>query len=113
MIYVELKAQNLRNKYEHHPVIEPIIVYCNQNKISFEFLKEIVHFPYGIKSFNTTNVYYMKIGNNLLISRNKVCGWNSLLELITFAYEHLGIQKPDRLTQVLNSFKNREQQANI
>jgi hypothetical protein len=107
MITAEIQAQNLRNKYENHPVIKPIILYCNQKHLGFEFLKEIVCFSYGIKSFNSTNVYYMKIGNNLLKQESMICGWDSLLELIIFAYEHLGIAKPDNLMKALNSFKSK------
>ncbi len=100
----EIQAQNLRNKYQDHNVIKPLIKYCRENKLSFEFLKEVVQGRYCLKSFNTTNVYYMKIGNNLLKKDSYYCGWNDLLDLITFAYEHLGIQKPETLTKAIHAF---------
>lgn len=104
MLTVEIQAQNLRNKYRKHPIIKPLILYCRKNSLSFEFLMEVVQRHYGLKSFNTTNVYYMKIGNNLLKQDKEFCGWKNLLELITFAYEHLGLQKPDNLIRALNAF---------
>lgn len=107
MITVEFQAQNLRNKYENHSVIKPLIIFCNKNKLGFEFLKESIYSPYGLKSFNTTNVYYMKIGNNLLKQKREFCGWENLLDLIIHAYEYLNIEKPDNLSKVLDSYKNR------
>jgi len=100
----EIQAQNLRNKYKDHTVIKPLIRYCRKNKLSFEFLKEVVQGRYCLKSFNTTNVYYMKIGNNLLKTNSNYCGWSNLLDLITFAYEYVGLQKPDTLTRALHAF---------
>jgi len=107
VIIVEIQAQNLRNKYKNHPVIKPLILYCNKKQLGFEFLKEIVYNSCGVKSFNTTNVYYMKIGNNLLKQEKEFCGWENLLDLITYAYEYLDINKPQNLLRVLNSFKNK------
>ncbi len=107
MITVEIQAQNLRNKYENHSVIKPLILFCDKNKLGFEFLKEIVCAPYGVKSFNTTNVYYMKIGNNLLKQKRELCGWENLLDLLTHAYEYLDIKKPENLMKAIESFNNR------
>ena len=107
MLTVEIQAQNLRNKYKDHSVIRPLILYCRKHKLGFEFLKEIVHGNYGqsgVKSFNTTSMYYMKIGNNLLKQDTEFCGWRSLLDLITFAYEHVGLQKPENLLRALHAF---------
>ncbi len=105
MLAVDIHAQNLRNKYENHSVISPLISFCDKNKIGFEFLKEIVCAPYGVKSFNTTNVYYMIIGDNLLKHERELCGWENLLDLITYAYEYLDIEKPDNLLRAVESFK--------
>lgn|GEM_PF-1882241 len=107
MLTVEIQAQNLRNKYKNHSVIKPLILFCNKKQISFEFLKEIVYAQGGIKSFNTTNVYYMKIGNNLLKQEKEYCGWENLLELITHAYEYLNIKKPANLLKALESFNSK------
>lgn len=104
MLSVEIQAQNLRNKYKNHSVIKPLILHCRKKRISFEFLMEIVHEHYGLKSFNTTNVYYMKIGNNLLKKESEFCGWQSLLDLISFAYEYLEIEKPDNLIRAAHAF---------
>ena len=104
MLTAEIQAQNLRNKYRHHSVIKPLISYCRKKKLSFEFLMEVCQRNYGLKSFNTTNVYYMKIGNNLLKSDSEICGWKSLLDLITFAYDYLGIKKPEPLLRAVHSF---------
>ena len=46
----------------------------------------------------------MKIGNNLLKQDTEFCGWRSLLDLITFAYEHVGLQKPENLLRALHAF---------
>lgn len=107
MIITEIQAQNLRNKYENHSVIKPLILFCEKNKIGFEFLKEIVYTSYGVKSFNTTNVYYMKIGNNLLKQKREFCGWENLLDLITHAYEYLNIKKPKNLLKAMEAFNSR------
>ncbi len=104
MATIEIQAQNLRNKYRNHAVIKPLISYCRKNKLSFEFLMEIDQGHYGQKSFNTTNVYYMKIGNTLLKQNSYYCGWKNLLDLIIFAYEYLGIQKPDNLNRAIHAF---------
>lgn len=104
MLTVEIQAQNLRNKYENHSVIKPLIRYCRRKKLSFEFLMEVIQGNYGLKSFNTTKVYYMKIGNNLLKHSSNLCGWQSLLALINFAYEYLGLQKPEPLLRAVHAF---------
>ena len=107
MITIGIQAENLRNKYKNHSIIKPLILYCRKNKLSFEFLKEIVQGYYGIKSFNTTNVYYMKIGNNLLKQESNFYRWENLLDLITYAYEYLNVKKPKNLIRAVNSFKEK------
>jgi len=102
---VEIEIQNLRNKYQEHVVIKPLINYCERHKISFEFLKEIVPATNGIKSFNKTNTYYMKIGENLLKQGKEQCRWNDLYKLITSAYDHLNIEQPLNLVNASKIFK--------
>jgi hypothetical protein len=101
---VEIEIQNLRNKYQEHVVIKPLINYCEENKISFEFLKEIVPAPNGIKSFNKISTYYMKIGENLLRQEEDQCRWNDLFKLITCAYDHLKIEQPLNLLNASRAF---------
>ena len=103
MTTAEIEIENLRNKYQEHAVIKPLINYCDQNKIGFEFLKEIVPAPNGIKSFNKTSTYYMKIGQNLLKQKENQCRWDDLFKLITCAYDYLKIDQPLKL---LNASKN-------
>lgn len=105
MTTVEIEIQNLRNKYQEHIVIKPIINYCEENKISFEFLKEIIPAPNGLKSFNTTSTYYMKIGENLLKQKEDQCRWNDLFKLITHAYAHLKIDPPLNLINASRNLK--------
>lgn len=107
MLTVELRVQNLRNKYKTHSIIKPLILYCKRKKLGFEFLKEIIYAPSGVKSFNPTNIYYMQIGNILLKPKKEFCGWENLLDLITYAYDYLNIEKPTNLLKALDSFKYR------
>ena len=101
----EIEIQNLRNKYQGHIIIKPLINYCERNKISFEFLKETVPAPNGIKSFNQTSTYYMKIGDNLLKQEEEECRWDDLFKLITSAYDYLEIEQPRILINAPKSFR--------
>ena len=105
MATAETEIQNLRNKYQKYAVIKPLIEYCEDNKISFEFLKETVPAQNGIKSFNKTITYYMKIGENLLTQEEKQCRRNDLLMLITYAYEYLKIEQPINLLNATKTLK--------
>jgi hypothetical protein len=107
VVTTQIQAQNLRNKYKNHPVIQPLIDHCKENKLSFEFLKESIPSRSGIKSFNETNIYYMKIGNNLLKQEAEICGWQDLLELISHAYDYLDVKKPEKLLKAVDSFKKK------
>lgn len=104
MTTAEMEIQNLRNKYQEHAVIKPLIRYCEENKLSFEFLKETLPGRNGVKSFNKTSTYYMKIGENLLKQEEDQCRWNDLFKLITCAYDHLKIEQP---LNMLNASKFR------
>jgi len=101
VISAEIEFQNLRNKYQEHAVIKPLIKYCEEHHISFEFLKETVTFC-GIKSFNRINIYYMKIGEDLIKQGKDHWQWNNLFSLINCAYNHLNIKQPSVL---LNAYK--------
>ena len=105
MTTVDIEIQNLRNKYQEHVVIKPLIEYCEENKISFEFLKETVPAQNGIKSFNKKSTYYMKIGENLLKQEENHCRWDDLFKLITCAYDYLDIEQPLNLLNASRTFK--------
>ena len=107
MTTVEIEIQNLRNKYQEHIVIKPLINYCEENKISFEFLKETVPAPSGLKSFNKTSTYYMKIGENLLKQEEDQCRWDDLYKLITCAYDFLEIDQPLNLVNAPRAFRRK------
>lgn len=93
----EIEIQNLRNKYSNNSVIRPLIQHCEDNSISFEFLKETVPAPNGIKSFNSKSIYYMKIGENLIKQEENDCRWDDLCKLITTAYDYLEMEQPQML----------------
>lgn len=101
----EIEIQNLRNKYQEHAVIKPLIKHCDENKISFEFLKETIPCKNGIKSFNKINTYYMKIGENLLKEGRNHWRWSDLYKLIIHAYDYLQIEQPVNLVNASRSFK--------
>ena len=104
MTTADIEIQNLRNKYQEHIVIKPLIKYCEENKISFEFLKETIPAQNGIKSFNKTSTYYMKIGENLIKQKEDQCRWNDLFKLITSAYDYLKIEQPLNLMNASRTF---------
>ena len=104
MTTAEIEIENLRNKYQEHAVIKPLFDFRSfKIIILIEFLKEIVPAPNGIKSFNKTSTYYMKIGQNLLKQKENQCRWDDLFKLITCAYDYLKIDQPLKL---LNASKN-------
>ena len=99
--------QNLRNKYERHPVIKPIIDYCRENELIFELVKETRLIGYGnFKSFNHLSTYYMIIGDEKIQYDSKLWYWDSLFKLILKAYEHLDIEYPDNLTRAIKVFRS-------
>lgn len=102
-----IEIQNLRNKYEGHTVIKPLIQHCNEKKISFEFLKETIPAPDGVKSYNKTSTYYMKIGENLFTQEENQCRTEDLCKLISNAYNYLQIKQPDNLADVRRNFKRK------
>jgi len=97
----EIEFQNLRNKYQEHSVIKPLIQHCEKNRLSFELFKETVTLS-GIKSFNKTDTYYMKIGKNLIKQGKDHWQWSNLYSLINCAYYYLNIKQPPVL---LNPYK--------
>jgi len=97
--------QNLRNKYKNHPVIKPLIDHCDKNNLGFELVKDTRLAIGCIKSFRHINSYYLKIGDNLIETDNKIWHWNDLFKLIVKAYAYLGIEYPDNLTRVAKTFK--------
>lgn len=96
--------ENLRNKYKNHPVIRPIIYYCEENSLGFEFIKE-TRLAIGIKSYRYVSTYYMKIGDNLIEADTEIWSWDDLFQLIVKAYEYLGLEYPDNLIRVARVFR--------
>lgn len=97
--------QNLRNKYQNHPVIRPIIQHCDENNLGFEFIKDTRLAFFCIKSFRYVNSYYMKIGDNLVEADSNLWHWNDLFKLIVMAYRYLGLEYPDNLIRAAKTFK--------
>jgi len=96
-------VQNLRNKYSLHPIIHPLITYCEDNGLSFEFVKDSTIIEGG-KSFRPVNRYYMIIGGCLLNTRENLHFWDNLLLMILNAYEYLGLPYPESLIKAAKIF---------
>ncbi|EKE03296.1 MAG: hypothetical protein ACD_20C00223G0003 [uncultured bacterium] len=99
-----MKTENLRNKYKNHPIVKPIIDYCDEQHIGFEFIKETRLGEIGVKSFKYVSSYYMKIGDNLIATENKLWCWTDLFNLLVTAYKYLGLEYPENLVKGAKAF---------
>ncbi|OGI17873.1 MAG: hypothetical protein A2287_11065 [Candidatus Melainabacteria bacterium RIFOXYA12_FULL_32_12] len=99
-----MKTENLRNKYKNHPIIKPIIEYCEEKHIGFEFIKETRLGEIGVKSFKYVSSYYMKIGDHLVETESKLWCWTDLFKLLVTAYKHIGLEYPENLVKAARAF---------
>lgn len=100
-----MKTENLRNKYKNHPIIQPIIEYCEDNRLGFELIKETIPGETGMKSIGYHSFYYMKIGDSLVTNDRNLWGWNDLFKLIIKAYNYLGLEYPENLVKAAKNLK--------
>lgn len=97
--------QNLRNKYNEHPVIKPLIEHCDRNDMGFELIKETRQIGLGFKSFKYAHYYYLIIGNELIEEIPNFSCWTDLFKTIAKAYEYLGLEYPETLIKAARAFK--------
>ncbi|MEI7474260.1 MAG: hypothetical protein WCK67_05715 [bacterium] len=97
-------AENLRNKYQDHCVVKPLIQYCDENNLEFEMMKETRVINFGLKCFKRVNKYYLFIGKKLVDNDEEVYYWSDLFNLIATAYKILGISYHENLVKAARSF---------
>lgn len=97
-------SENLRNKYQNHSVIKPLIRYCKEQNIAFEIMKESRIIDIGLKSFTILDKYYLFIGKELIRNKQNLYYWSDLFELLTNAYKILGISYHENLVKAARSF---------
>ncbi len=102
-----IEVQNLRNKYKDHPVIRPLIIYCEDKNLGFELIKDSRLIRSGLKGIQYENCYYMTIGNRLLETDAQATKWRDLFTLLIEAYNHLGLEYPEPITKAAKSFKRK------
>ena len=102
-----MEIENLRNKYKNHPLMRPIIDYCERHDLGFELIKETRKIGFGIKSFKNVNTYYMKIGDSLIQAGDDMWVWDDLIKLLARAYRYLDLDYPDNLIRAEKVFRKR------
>ncbi len=100
-----MKLQNLRNKYSNHPIIKPLIDYCENEDMAFELVKETRFLSGYGKSYKPIKKYYAILGDSFLITDQQFYFWDDLLSLVSNAYNHLGLNYPENLQKALRLFK--------
>lgn len=98
-----MSVQNLRNKYYDHPRFKPLIEHCDKNNISFEVMKETRLLP----NYKIEKVYYLKIEDVLIANYVDSNSWNSIALILAKAYVYLGLEIPEALKYLIESFEGK------